>query len=631
MGFAVVRHGPVPWTHRVAIDTLGLHVAENPTPRIPPLLPAVAAAVGAAISLFAGAEQAWGPTASAISSAVAALTSWLIAGELQTALGAVSQGQKQLRETSAELKALQGQPAGDPAELERLRGELESAKKAARDAESDARTAKDQASKLEAELAASKAAADAARAEAATAKEEASRHAQALRVKQAATATVDNDEPAPAELAPDEVVAPQPASIAASAFAPEAIDGLERQLGDALGNLDETRSAMDNIDQGLKGISESVELLASNAEESSSSILEMAAANDEVAESMFNLAASVQQTATSIEEMTFSVKEVAKNIEALSSTAEETSSAMNEMDISIQQVENNANETAQLSEEVVWAAEGGVDAINQTIEVINMIKLSSADAVSVIASLGGRIEEIGKILSVIDDVSEQTNLLALNAAIIAAQAGEHGKGFAVVADEIKDLAERSATSTKEIAEIIKSVQRESRNAVLVVQRSSKSVDDGVRVSHQAEDALKRISDAARRATQMVREIARATVEQTKGSKQVTDAINVVATTVQQVATATAEQARGAEQIMRSAEKMKAITRHVERSTQEQTRGSRQITRAIESISEMVNQLHDAHRTQMDSVRIAIERLSQLENTTAAQRQQLNILREAVSS
>ncbi|MCH9683890.1 MAG: chemotaxis protein, partial [Deltaproteobacteria bacterium] len=283
-------------------------------------------------------------------------------------------------------------------------------------------------------------------------------------------------------------------------------DRMYTELGEALATIDHILQAMTEMNDGLKGISESVELLASNAEESSSSILEMAAANDEVAESMFNLAASVQQTATSIEEMTFSVKEVAKNIEALSTTAEETSSAMNEMDISIQQVENNANETAQLSEEVVWAAEGGVDAINQTIEVINMIKNSAADAVSVISRLGGRIDEIGTILSVIDDVSEQTNLLALNAAIIAAQAGEHGKGFAVVADEIKDLAERSATSTKEIAEIIKAVQRESRNAVQAVQRSSKSVDDGVRVSHQAEDALKRISDAARRSTQMVREI-----------------------------------------------------------------------------------------------------------------------------
>lgn len=406
---------------------------------------------------------------------------------------------------------------------------------------------------------------------------------------------------------------------------PQWLVELAHQIADSLQGIDETRQAMAATDQGLKGISDSVELLASNAEESSSSILEMAAANDEVAESMFNLAASVQQTATSIEEMTFSVKEVAKNIEALSSTAEKTSTAMNEMDISIQQVENNANETAQLSEEVVWAAEGGVDAINQTIEVINLIKQSAADAVNVISRLGGRIEEIGKILSVIDDVSEQTNLLALNAAIIAAQAGEHGKGFAVVADEIKDLADRSATSTKEIAAIIKAVQRESRNAVHAVQRSSKSVDDGVRVSHQAEDALKRISDAARRSTTMVREIARATVEQTKGSKQVTDAINVVATTVQQVATATAEQARGAEQIMRSAEKMKSITRHVERSTQEQTRGSRQITRAIETISEMVNQLNEAHRSQVESAGTIVKRLETLESSTRRQQLQLQRL------
>ena len=60
-----------------------------------------------------------------------------------------------------------------------------------------------------------------------------------------------------------------------------------------------------------------------------------------------------------------------------------------------------------------------------------------------ISALGSRIDAIGQIVNVIDDVAEQTNLLALNAAIIAAQAGEQGKGFAVVADEIKDLAERA--------------------------------------------------------------------------------------------------------------------------------------------------------------------------------------------
>jgi methyl-accepting chemotaxis protein len=270
---------------------------------------------------------------------------------------------------------------------------------------------------------------------------------------------------------------------------------------------------------------------------------------------------------------------------------------MNEMDVSIDQVQSNANETARLSEQVARDAEIGADAILKTIQEINRIKDSSSEAVSVISNLGTRIEAIGDILDVIDDVAEQTNLLALNAAIIAAQAGEHGKGFAVVADEIKDLAERAGASTREIAELIKAIQNESKRGISAVEKGAQTVDRGVEVSAEAETALKKILDSSQKSTAMVRAIARATVEQAKGSKQVTDAIGRIAETVQQIAAATAEQARGSELIMKSAEKMRTITQHVERSSQEQARGSRQISQAIENISSMVNQLHQSQRAQ----------------------------------
>lgn len=377
----------------------------------------------------------------------------------------------------------------------------------------------------------------------------------------------------------------------------EHVEKLSAGFGEQMAAVEQTIASMQEISAALHQIAQHIEALASNAEESSSSILEMTATNDEVAENMANLANSVRETVSSIEEMTYSIKEVARNVDALSLTAEETSSSMNQMDVSIDQVQSNANETARLSEEVAVDAEKGADAILKTIDEINRIKETSSEAVQVIGNLGNRIEAIGDILNVIDDVAEQTNLLALNAAIIAAQAGEHGKGFAVVADEIKDLAERAGASTKEIAELIKTIQAESKKGIAAVELGAATVDRGVEVSAEAERALKKILTSSQKSTSMVRAIARATVEQAKGSKQVTDAIGRIAETVQQIAAATAEQARGSELIMKSAEKMRLITQHVERSSQEQARGGRQISQAIENISGMVNELHQSQRAQ----------------------------------
>jgi len=392
------------------------------------------------------------------------------------------------------------------------------------------------------------------------------------------------------------------------------VERLSAGFGEQMAAVEQTIESMQSISAALHQISQHVEALASNAEESSSSILEMTATNDEVAENMANLANSVRETVSSIEEMTYSIKEVARNVDALSLTAEETSSSMNQMDVSIDQVQSNANETARLSEEVAIDAERGAEAILKTIDEINRIKETSSEAVEVIGNLGSRIEAIGDILNVIDDVAEQTNLLALNAAIIAAQAGEHGKGFAVVADEIKDLAERAGASTKEIAELIKTIQTESKRGIASVQLGAATVDRGVEVSAEAERALKKILSSSQKSTSMVRAIARATVEQAKGSKQVTDAIGRIAETVQQIAAATAEQARGSELIMKSAEKMRLITQHVERSSQEQARGGRQISQAIENISGMVNELHQSQRAQArgsEQTLAAVKRIHEL--------------------
>ncbi|CAK0766587.1 methyl-accepting chemotaxis protein [Gammaproteobacteria bacterium] len=75
-----------------------------------------------------------------------------------------------------------------------------------------------------------------------------------------------------------------------------------------------------------------------------------------------------------------------------------------------------------------------------------------------------QITEMGKMVSLIKQISAQTNLLALNAAIEAARAGESGRGFAVVAAEVRQLANRSTEAADLIEKSIKNANETVRQS-----------------------------------------------------------------------------------------------------------------------------------------------------------------------
>ena len=347
-----------------------------------------------------------------------------------------------------------------------------------------------------------------------------------------------------------------------------------------------TSGAIEQMNASIKGLADSADSLSQSADSSSSSVLEMTASIDEVAGSAAVLSASVDSTVSSMTEVSASIKEVSTSVGVLSEAAEKGVSSITEIATSIKEVETAAKESSALSEKVNDdAGRLGMDAMERAIAGMRKIRGAVDRSAEVINRLGGRSRQIGEILNVIDEVTDQTELLSLNAAILASQAGEHGKGFAVVADEIKDLAERTASSTQEIGKLIATVQAEAAEAVKTMESGRAAVEEGQSVVNEAKDVLDGIVRSSAKSSDMAKLIEKATMEQADGARQVADAMVNIRDMVQHILKATLELTLGTEQITREADKVKDVAGHVRSATGEQSQGSRQIISAVENIND----------------------------------------------
>ncbi|MEI0977431.1 methyl-accepting chemotaxis protein, partial [Pseudomonas aeruginosa] len=108
----------------------------------------------------------------------------------------------------------------------------------------------------------------------------------------------------------------------------------------------------------------------------------------------------------------------------------------------------------------------------RSIEGMDTIREQIQETSKRIKRLGESSQEIGNIVSLINDIADQTNILALNAAIQASMAGEAGSGFAVVADEVQRLAERSASATKQIEALFKTIQTNTNEAIISMEQTT---------------------------------------------------------------------------------------------------------------------------------------------------------------
>ncbi len=368
----------------------------------------------------------------------------------------------------------------------------------------------------------------------------------------------------------------------------EASEKVRNSAEQQLRSTEETSSSMNEMEASIKSVAEASEHILSSTDTVSSSVLEMSASVGEIADNMGKLSDSVDTTSSSVAEIAASINQVSSNVNVLSGVAEEIISSVTEINASIKEIEQYAREKTVLAERVKEDASSvGMESVKKTMAGMARIKEEVSSASSSIKRLGERSAEVGNILNVINNVTEATSLLALNAAILAAQAGEHGKGFAVVADEIKELAEQTASSTKEIAGIIKAFKDDVAAAITSIDRSSKGVEEGVELSWAARNALEKISHSAEQTLGMAKKVEIATREQSRGVNLVTESIRKMGGMVEEIKKATDEQKRGADGIARATENISGITTMIKTSTVQQAKESKYTSQIVSDVAQRI--------------------------------------------
>ena len=234
-------------------------------------------------------------------------------------------------------------------------------------------------------------------------------------------------------------------------------------------------------------------------------------------------------------DLTSQMVHLTRGMDTTSDRTTQMATAMEEMNATVLEVAKNASDTADASNKARNVAREGGDMVQSTLTEIRQVSGTAQNLSLALGELSTSAQNIGQVMSVINDIADQTNLLALNAAIEAARAGDAGRGFAVVADEVRKLAEKTMTATKEVDAAIQLIQHSTQDAVQQMQATKERVDKSSELAGGAGGMLTQIVDASEHMADMVRSIATAAEQQSATSDEINTNVSEINSLAAQMA------------------------------------------------------------------------------------------------
>ena len=226
---------------------------------------------------------------------------------------------------------------------------------------------------------------------------------------------------------------------------------------------------------------------------------------------------STQAIYAAIEQQTEATTNQASAVAQVTSTLSElrqTSNQALEQSSALLSAAERSMEASARGADVVNSSVRGMGAVRERVEVIQERILALSD----------HTQQIGNIISTVNEIAEQSKLLALNASIEAARAGESGRSFSVVANEMRTLAEQSKQATRQVRQLLSDIREATGAAVVATEDGIAKVDEGQRLAEQSGQIMGTLSGVIAQSVDASRLIANASRQQGQGVTQVAEAM-----------------------------------------------------------------------------------------------------------
>ncbi len=243
--------------------------------------------------------------------------------------------------------------------------------------------------------------------------------------------------------------------------------------------------------------------------------------------------------------------------------AGQAATAMEEMNATVLEVARHAQEAAGDADSAKHQAQDGAKVVTGVVEAIDEVAGQAATLKKSMEELDKKSEDIGSVLSVIEDIADQTNLLALNAAIEAARAGEAGRGFAVVADEVRKLAEKTVQATAEVHKAVSGIQEGAKANVKATEAAVASVARSTELAGHSGQALEGIVSISDATADRIRSIATAAEQQAAASEQINQSTIEVSRISSETEQAMVQSAAAIEKLADLADELSRIIREMQ--------------------------------------------------------------------